>query len=113
MRRLLEALASLVGQAVVGTTSDLVGLQPAVLDEPEHRRAHEPLADTEVRHDPDQAAEPDRAAARRDGVAENGRDQRTGIATSDAQRNSSTRLRQADFGAHGASLAFGLPDRTI
>lgn len=66
------------GQAVIGAPADALGVQPFVADQAEDRGAHLALVEAARPQQADQAAEPEAAAVRQDGIAEGGDDQRTG-----------------------------------
>jgi hypothetical protein len=78
MRRYPEFLSALIGQAIERTASDLCRLQPAVFRQAKYRRTNQSLADAEFRHRLNQAAQPHRSAARRDGISKDSGYQRTG-----------------------------------
>src|SRR5712664_886233 len=74
----IEGLPSALCQPIKTVAADLAALEPAVCREPRHRRAHHAAVDVECLEKFQQRAEPDRAAARHDGVAEHGDDDRAG-----------------------------------
>jgi hypothetical protein len=70
------------GEHVVGAPADGFGAQPFLLGQPENRGADQAFVEFQRFEQADQAAQPDAAAARQDGVAEGGDDQRAGLDSS-------------------------------
>ena len=73
-----EAVAARRRERIVAAPSRARGREPVVGREPMHRGAHGALVDAEGGEPADQAAEPDHAAVRHDGVAEHRVHQRGG-----------------------------------
>src|SRR4029079_18472027 len=67
-----------VVEAIKTVAADLVALEPAVARQPRHRRADHAAADVPATEKIEQLAEPDRTAARHDGVTEHGDDDGSG-----------------------------------
>src|SRR4029077_6892670 len=74
--RLRKAFRSAVRETVFAAAAGAPGREPAVRAQPCGRGAHQALGEAEGRRQADQTAEGDRAAARRDGVAEHGDEKR-------------------------------------
>ena len=78
-RSFLETAATRGRQHVIGATADGFGAQPFLLGEAEDRGADQAFVEFERFEQADQAAQPDAPAARQDGVAKDGNDQRAGV----------------------------------
>ncbi len=76
LRRLGESFAAVLRQTVLAELAGAPPLEPTVLGQPRGRGAHQALIQAKGRRQRNQAAQGDRAAARHDGIAEQGHDQR-------------------------------------
>ena len=74
----VEGLPLALHQPVKTVAADLLALEPAVGRQPRHRGAHHGAVDVECLEEFQQRAEPDRTAARHDGIAEQRDDDRAG-----------------------------------
>src|SRR5882757_1233606 len=77
LRRLGEAFATVLRQPILAELALTAAREPAVLNEPGSRRAHQPLIQPKRRRQVDQAAQSNGAAPRHDGVPKQGHDERS------------------------------------
>ena len=78
-RGFLEAALPRRRQQVIGAPARGLGAQPFLLGETEHRGTYQAFIELQGLEEPDQAAQPDPAAARQYGVTENRDDEGAGL----------------------------------